>query len=274
MLKFRSENERQEEVVTAPIYWPAPTLPEFGPRPVKRSVLAIVLEAFFALSIGITLLAGWQLGTKEVSVLNGLADNGKVSQATVTQKETKRSGKNNKRFLHIEYRVGGKTFEHREKVDRSTFEAHEIGSQMTVTYSERDPSLHRLGVVDQNRVQEKANDFLLGTGAFVIFELIALGAITLGRKKQERLLAEGVATSAQIEKAKVVSNGKTSSLSVEFSYRDASGAIQKGKGSVSTSSKTAYQPGAFHTVLYDPQKPEKAYLKDSLVMVSLDERNW
>ncbi|AIE87526.1 DUF3592 domain-containing protein [Fimbriimonas ginsengisoli] len=242
---------------------------QYGPRPVVASRLANLSKFWARFALAATLLIGGYLGVRDVGDLRQLQVHGKQIQARVLDMH-QTTGKNTAYWITYSYDLSGKTEDFQEEVDRETFESTSDGSTILVTALPADPSVHRRGFVDEDRIAKARFRWTAGTVILgLIFEGIFL-AVADKTRKEMRILRDFYAGPGRITAMGPPKGTKVKCQDVEFIYRHPNGIAEKGTVNLESSRAAKYKVDKPIIAMIDPQAGQPAVLYDTLTMARLD----
>ncbi len=196
------------------------------------------------------------LSVQDTGELTRLAASGIRTTGRITGKHT--SGhKNTTYYLDYSYTANGRAESGEETVSSSDFRQANAGDSVLVTYLPDDPTVHRVGVVDEARVTHARTLWALGTlGAALVLGLL-LVATEANFRNHRALLETGVAVMGRLTNRYVTRGNKSNSYYIQYEFDGPAGPVS-GKASVGRSLYDQTSPGTPTTILYDPAKPSNS----------------
>jgi hypothetical protein len=222
-----------------------------------------------ALVAGLLLLPALILwaGERSASVFRLLLEEGEVARAEVTR-AARRGGKGNgTHLLEFRFRAGGEERTGSARVSARTAKAHPAGTQVLITYLPRDPSVVRVGRVDEARAEAPRREARLAAAITGGVLAIAAVLVELWLRRQRALARDGTAATATVTGIRPVRGKRPQRFQVSYRFEPPSAAPFEGRAVLAGADAGRLQSGDPLTVLYDPHEPRRNCLQMGLTAV-------
>jgi len=230
-------------------------------RPAPRNARFTSMTQFtrgLMLTIWIGLTIGLFYGAyQDIDRLHRLLTSGKTMYATVVDKYV-HHGKSTSYHITYQYAVDGRYYGNSDTVPSDYYYQAQIGSTLLITYLPQDPSIDRIGIVDQPLIQTHTQNWVIGIGLACTIVGIIVAIIEGGYKKRLFLMTWGTPALGRVTSKDQQSNGKTTTYKVSYAFT-ADGQPMWNTVSVQSRFYDSVYPGTYITVLHAPGNP-----KDSL----------
>jgi hypothetical protein len=173
-----------------------------GPRPARSSKTMNVTKLAIPIVYAIVTAICWTVMSSQVKELDNLRVNGVLTTGTVTGHHVSGS---KSRSYHVEYRfnANNSTIFDDEKVSHNDYDMLWDGTNIQVTYLPNDTTIHRLGVVDAERVARLRSNWQLALALITGVAAIAYGLLLFTYRRQLLLLGSGHCVRATIDSIRV-----------------------------------------------------------------------
>ena len=266
----RLKTEESTEIAPAPIpvpsHWPRPSISEYGPRVVRITRETKIGSGILAGLAATIAIVGGGILMKTTEDGRELVRDGKVVVTRDVHTEAIRS-ESRKYWLYYKFPFNGQVIEGRAKLRGVPGRIDSVA----LTVLPRNPSIHRVGTVDAATVQRSA----IGGGTLVLFLTGLLGGlawlIRVAAGKEGQILTHWIATSALVLESKASTGAKSgTSYRMKLRYRVPRQADMETEATVTRQVQWTVEAGTFLDVLYDPEDPSKARVRDSLTTAEID----
>jgi len=207
-------------------------------------------------------------GERSAAVFRMLRDEGEVAKAEVTRVARRGGGRGaRKHGLEFRFRAGGEERTGSVRVSRRMAEASPPGTELTVTYLPRDPSIHRIGRVDETRAEEPWREALLAAAIVAAALAIAAAGVELWLRRQRALARDGAAAVATVTGVTPVRGRRPPRFQVAYRFQPPSAPPLESRTVLCGAAAGKLQAGDPLTVLYDPHEPGRHALQMGLTAV-------
>ena len=173
--------------------------PELEPPPRKaRLTTAAQVSRFVAVAVWLAATLGvFMLALRDMGQLKQLIAGGRQTQATVMGKYTGDFGSYSC-YVWYEFPFGRYRFPDSIPVSLDEYEATRIPSPLTVTFLPADPTIHRVGVVDQVRMNQELSQWEWAIGLTSTFFAMYWAFVERRYRWRIFLLRHGIAVPATV----------------------------------------------------------------------------
>lgn len=232
-----------------------PELVDPGPRRVRFTWQTQACRyGLLNLAILILLFAQWRVSVN-LRELGELAAQGRMIQGRVTQLRESH-GKSTSYYVCYEFQPisGGDFLEDRISVSHTEYRNTSVGDPISVTFLPARPEEHRVGVVNQARIENTRSNATMG---LLIGGLVAagiLGGLEYYFRSRLALLRDGIGTVGQVVDHKVI-RSKSTTYKLVYRYWLPDGDLIYGEATVPRTVFDRFADTAPLTVLYSPRYP-------------------
>lgn len=217
-----------------------------------------------------TLLIGGFFAARDLSDLHALRRQGREVSAQVTGKR-ETHGKSVSYNLEYRFYSGGEWINDHDDVPQYLYESTPIGDTLGVTYLPSDPTVHRIGSVDDRRVARRTRGWLFGIGGIAAFFLLGIWGIEYDYQRQMRLAISGIPTAGSIISCEpVMSGNQVKWYQVKYTFADLRSNTRTAGWSAPEALGKRLQNGQNVTVLCDADNPNHFVLYTALTAVRVE----
>jgi len=230
------------------------------PRHVSLTTTAVMMRAFLAAALIVSIVLTTHSAAKDIHHLRNLVSNCRPIQGVITGQYSSLNRHDTAYYLNYAYTVNHHTYNSAEKVSQVDYELSPKGSPITLAYLPKDPKVHFVGTITGATMREGIENWIIRALVIVgFFAVFALGN-ELGLRNQVYLLRCGKTARASVMSAWVRRGNwgpSASSISYRITCNFWTGQEEVSKQFVVSGSMYGQVHVGDHvTVVFDRKKPQ------------------